>query len=285
METWLVYGHQGWIGNYFCSNFPSNLNVKLVFPTSRADDIDGVAIDLDHLKPNRVISFIGRTGGPGCNTIDYLEGKLEMNIRDNLFSPVVLMKLCEMYQIHFTYLGTGCIFSYDSPDDEPFTEESKPNFFGSSYSIVKGFTDQLTILFPNVLNIRIRMPITSKDESKNFISKIIRYPRILNTLNSMTVLPDLFPILIGLIRTNRVGTVNLVNPGPTDHVAILELYKKYIDPNHTYTLIEESEHDSMLKSKRSKNVLIPTFDAPDTIQSIERIFQNKATWKGNVADV
>ena len=277
MSSWLIYGAQGWIGNYFCSQ----LKCKILQPTSRADDPEGVAKDLDNLKPNRVLSFIGRTSGPGCSTIDYLEDKLEMNLRDNLYSPIILMKLCADRNIHFTYLGTGCIFSYETPDDDEFTEDSKPNFFGSAYSTVKGFTDQLTKLFPNTLNVRIRMPIVSNDCSKNFISKIIRYPKILNTLNSMSVLPDLIPYLIESVQSGRVGTIDLVNPGPIDHVTILELYKKYVDPEHTYTLVNESEHDSMLKSKRSKNCLRPTFDAPNTLDSIEKIFQSDKFVKPN----
>jgi len=272
MSSWLIYGHQGWIGGYFCSHPPEG--VTLLFPSSRADDPEGVQADLDRLKPDRVLSFIGRTGGPGNNTIDYLEDKLKVNLQDNLYSPLILMKLCCDRGIHLTYLGTGCIFSYNVPEDPEFTEESAPNFFGSSYSIVKGFTDQLTKLFPNVLNVRIRMPLMEMDCPKNFISKIIRYPKILNTLNSMTDLTTAIPALIEEVKKGRTGTLNLVNPGPIDHVTILELYKKYVDPNHTYTLINEEEHDRMLKSKRSKNLLRPSLDLPTTVESVEKIFKS-----------
>ena len=272
MNSWLIYGAQGWIGSYFCSCLGSDINV--LQPTSRADDPVGVAKDLDELKPDRVISFIGRTSGPGCSTIDYLEDKLDLNLRDNLYSPLILMKLCSDRNIHLTYLGTGCIFSYEKDTDPEFTEESKPNFFGSAYSTVKGFTDQISKLYPNVLNVRIRMPCHPNDCPKNFISKIIRYPKILNTINSMTVLPDLLPYLIESIQSSRTGTIDLVNPEPTDHSSILALYKKYVDPTHTYVSVTESEHDSMLKSKRSKNRLRATFDAPKTLESIEKIFQS-----------
>ena len=73
--------------------------------------------------------------------------------------------ICKKYGIHYTYLGTGCIFEYDT--EHPFGEEvngfkedSLPNFVGSSYSIVKGFTDRLLHNFEdNVLNLRIRIII------------------------------------------------------------------------------------------------------------------------------
>ena len=272
---WLLYGARGWLGsqfsNYLREKFPS---ITLLTSDKRVDDIDTINEELNELKPDRVICFIGRTSGPGCNTIDYLEGpgKLVENIHDNLFAPVILMKLCEIMDIHCTYLGTGCIFSYNDPEDPPFTERSKPNFTGSSYSTVKGFTDQLAGLFP-ALNVRIRMPITSKDEPKNLLSKMIRYPKICNTLNSVSVLDDIFPALFVAISNKHVGTINLVNPGPIDHVTILELYKKHVDPNHTYTLMEESEQNNMLQSKRAKNTMKPTFEMPTAKESIERIFQ------------
>ena len=43
------------------------------------------------------------------------------------------------------YIGTGCIYEYENPNDlsHPFTEQDAPNFFGSSYSTVKGATDLL----------------------------------------------------------------------------------------------------------------------------------------------
>ena len=65
---WLVYGSKGWIGSFFCdyvsNHFP---DIELVFPSSRAEDIEGVTHDLDQIQPDRVISFIGRTSGPGLS--------------------------------------------------------------------------------------------------------------------------------------------------------------------------------------------------------------------------
>merc|ERR1712194_478866 len=115
-------------------------------------------------------------GGPGCGTIDWLESKekLQINIRDNLYGPFVLARLCEQKGIKLTYMGTGCIFTYDEKNNKlVFTEEDEPNFFGSSYSTVKGFTDQMMKMFPDtVLNCRIRMPISSDDSGRNLITKL-----------------------------------------------------------------------------------------------------------------
>ena len=45
----------------------------------------------------------------------------------------------------------------------------------------------------NVLNLRIRMPITGDYNKRNFITKITTYEYICSIPNSMTVLPELLP--------------------------------------------------------------------------------------------
>jgi len=65
-------------------------------------------------------------------------------------------------------------------------------FFGSSYSIVKGFTDRLMKLYgDSALTVRIRMPITDEFNERNFITKITNYQKVCSIPNSMTVLNEL----------------------------------------------------------------------------------------------
>lgn len=282
---WLIYGSKGWIGgmviNYIKNNFPEEV---IYDGTSRVDNENEVEEELKSIKPNRVLSFIGRTHGPGYSTIDYLEqkGKLVENIRDNLYSPVVLSLLCKKYDIHFTYMGTGCIFTY-SEEKDIFDEEDKPNFFGSSYSIVKGFTDRLMHFFnDSVLNVRIRMPIVGHHHPRNFITKIVNYEKICSIENSMTVLDDLIPILIDMIMNKVTGTINLTNPGVISHNEILEMYKKYVDPKKKWVNFSIDDQSKILLSARSNNELDVTklqdmYPYPYVLnikESIERLFRN-----------
>jgi len=262
----LVYGSKGWIGQQFMKLVDK---YNTVHGKSRLDNISDVEQELRDKTPTHVFCFIGRThgkiGDKVYTTIDYLEqpGKLVDNIRDNLFSPITLAKLCDDMNIHLTYLGTGCIFKYD--DDHPFgkevngfTEDSKPNFFGSGYSIVKGFTDQLMALFPKVLNLRIRMPITGIPNSRNFITKITTYEKICSIQNSMTVLPELLPIALKLALSNQHGTLNLTNPGLISHNEILEMYKEIVDPEFEWKNFSQEEQAKILAADRSNNFLDTT---------------------------
>uniref|UniRef100_A0A6C0I8X5 NAD-dependent epimerase/dehydratase domain-containing protein n=1 Tax=viral metagenome TaxID=1070528 RepID=A0A6C0I8X5_9ZZZZ len=252
----LIYGSKGWIGSLF-TNFLDHENVKYTPGESRVDNESDLLAEINDVNPTHVISFIGRTHGTvedkKINTIDYLEypGKLQENIRDNLFSVVSLANICSRKGIHYTYLGTGCIFN---GTETPFTEESLPNYFGSGYSIVKGFTDRLMKQYP-VLNLRIRMPISSQWNERNFITKITRYEKICSIPNSMTVLDDFFPIILDLMEKSKTGTYNCTNPGLISHNEILKSYREIIDPNFEWTNFTLEEQSKVLKSDRSNNYL------------------------------
>ena len=262
----LVYGSKGWIGSQFIDILKSN-DIIYYEGKSRVNNIANLKVELIDISPTHVIAFIGRTHGKigekVYTTIDYLEepGKLVDNVNDNLFSPLVLAFLCKELNIHFTYLGTGCIFKYD--DKHPFgqeingfTEDAAPNFFGSSYSTVKGFTDQLMKFFDDsVLNLRIRMPIIGEYNPRNFITKIATYEKICSIPNSMTVLPELLPKVLDMMQNRVTGTMNLTNPGLISHNEILEMYKEIVDHDFVWQNFSAEEQRKILTSDRSNNYL------------------------------
>lgn len=265
----LLYGHLGWIGSQLVEIL-EEMNITYKGGISRVDHVDNVRKEIDDYQPTHVVSFIGRTSGKTKDkvytTIDYLEqdGKLYENIRDNLYSPLILTLLCHERNIHFTYLGTGCIFTYDEnhpfgEEVDGFTEESTPNFFGSSYSTVKGFTDQLMKLFSDsVLNVRIRMPINDQQNVRNFITKITTYEKICSIPNSMTVLPELLPFVVDMMKNNHTGTINLTNPGLISHDEILTMFQNIVDPTFTWRNFSLEEQRQILDGDRSNNFLETT---------------------------
>jgi dTDP-glucose 4,6-dehydratase len=262
----LVYGGNGWIGKQFLDYLKSK-QLSYFIGKSRVENINDVLVEIECLNPTHIVSLIGRThgviDGKTYPTIDYLEekGKLTENLRDNLYGPLVLAQICKEKQIHFTYLGTGCIFKYDDThpfesDETGFLESDDPNFFGSSYSVVKGYTDRLLHMFDDtVLSLRIRMPINGFSNPRNFITKIVNYEKICSIKNSMTVLPDMIPIIVDMMQKNTVGTINLTNPGLISHQEILQLYKEIVDPSFQWKLFSEEEQRKIITADRSNNYL------------------------------
>lgn len=266
----LIYGADGWIGNQVCLIL-DQLKITYKKGKTRAEDIEGLENEIIQTNPTHIMSFIGRThgkiGSHEFTTIDYLEqpGKIKENVRDNLYSPIVLAILSNKYNYHYTYLGTGCIFEYDNLTHEfgketnGFTEFDVPNFFGSSYSVIKGYTDRLMHLFPNVLNVRIRMPITAEINPRNFITKITTYKKVCSIPNSMTVLPELLPIMIDMALNKKItGTINLTNPGLISHNEILLMYKEIINPDFVWENFNIEEQNQILAAGRSNNYLDTT---------------------------
>jgi 3,5-epimerase/4-reductase len=265
----LVYGCQGWIGSKVYNHLKEN-NYEVVEGNSRVNNVKHLEAEIQEVQPTHVLSLIGRTHGTYegqyIGTIDYLEkpGKLVENVRDNLFGPMVLGFLSKKHNFHFSYLGTGCIFQFDDThpfgeEKDGFVEESLPNFYGSSYSIVKGFTDQLMhFMEDSVLNVRIRMPITDEFNKRNFITKITNYEKVCSVPNSMTVLNELIPMMIDMAIKGNTGTVNLTNPGLITHNEILEMYKEIVDPEFTWKNFSIEEQNEILASGRSNNFLETT---------------------------
>ena len=284
----LMYGSNGWIGNQFINVLIKN-NINYVSGTSRLDNEVTLYKEIEKINPTHVVSFTGRTHGKIGNvdytTIDYLEqdGKLLENVRDNLYAPILLSEICKRKQIHCSYLGTGCIFKFDEEhpfgkEENGFNEASLPNFFGSSYSVVKGFTDRLMKLYDdNVLNLRIRMPLTGEQNPRNFITKITTYEKICSVPNSMTVLPELLPMVLSMMKDKKTGTINLTNPGLISHNEILEMFKEIVDHDFTYQNFSQEEQRKILAADRSNNFLDTT--------KLETLFPGVKNIKDSVRDM
>lgn len=265
----LLYGAEGWIGSQVLRLLEA-ANHTVIKGVARAEDQEDIEEEISTVNPSHMMSFIGRThgkiGDKAYTTIDYLEqpGKVKENVRDNLYSPLVLALLAQKYKIHFTYMGTGCIFEYDEEhpfgqEQHGFTEDSTPNFFGSGYSVVKGYTDRLMhFLDDYVLNVRIRMPIVSDVHPRNFVTKITNYERVCSVPNSMTNLDELLPMLIDMALHGHTGTMNLTNPGLISHNEILQMYKEMVDPTFTWKNFTIEEQAMILAAGRSNNFMDTT---------------------------
>ena len=257
-ERILVYGAKGWIGEQFVGLLEKEGVEHVVGKKLLGDDPDeSVEEEILSMSPTHIVSFIDRTHGPGMDNLEGGPDKVAINVCDNLYGPLLLAELCRKFDIHFTYIGSGCIFKYDEEHHvggKPFTEEDKPNFFGNSYSVIKGYTDRLMHHYKNVLNVRMRLPVSADTSPHDLITKLTYYKKLLNIPNSVTVLPELLPVLLKLMKDRHTGTINLVNPGCVEYTQVLETCKQVVDSSIEYEVIDdgdESEFARKLRSSRS----------------------------------
>jgi hypothetical protein len=99
------------------------------------------------------------------------------------------------------------------------------------------------------------MPITNIDNPRNFITKITTYKKVCSVPNSMTVLTELLPYVVDMMKNNITGTINLTNPGLISHNEILEMFKELVDPTFTWENFTSEEQSMILKADRSNNYL------------------------------
>lgn len=104
--------------------------------------------------------------------------------------------------------------------------------------------------------LRVRMPISSDlSNPRNFIAKIVKYDKVVNIPNSMTILDELLPISIEMAKRNLSGIWNFTNPGAVSHNEILEMYREYIDPSYTWKNFNLEEQSKVIVAPRSNNEL------------------------------
>lgn len=251
-QKFLIFGgNSGWIGQQLVRMLKQQGHTAIC-ATSRLENREKVIAEIEHHNPDFIINAAGITGRPN---VDWCEDHKEETIRANVLGILNLVDITGMKGIHLTNISTGCIYKYD--EKHPlgsgigFTEKDEPNFAGSFYSHTKIIIEKLINNYPHVLHLRLRMPIADDLTQRAFVGKIINHKKLINIPNSMAVMHDLLPLIIDMTQKKYTGIYNFVNPGTISHHEVIELYKKYIDPEHRYESFSVEEQDRILKAPRS----------------------------------
>lgn len=250
----LLFGSTGWIGTQLLKLL-SDLGHEVISSSVRLEQYELIGPEIRSVNPTHVLNCAGLTGRPN---VDWCEDHKQQVLRVNVIGTSILADECYKNNVHYTYVGTGCIFEYD--DDHPiggpgFLEHDKPNFDKSFYSYSKIMTENIAKHFSTSLILRVRMPLSDDLNPRNFITKISLYEKVVNVPNSMSILHDLLPVIPDMMEKSLTGVYNFTNPGVISHNEILDLYREYIDPNFTYTNFSLEDQAKILKAGRSNNYL------------------------------
>jgi len=270
MTKVLIFGGKtGWIGGMM-NDMCKEKGIEVVNAETRIENREALAKELDEVKPSHVLMSAGITGRPN---IDWCEDHMPETIRTNVIGTLNVADLCNDRDIHVTVYATGCIFAYDEKHQlgsgVGFTEEDVPNFDGSFYSKTKGYMEPMLKCYPNCMILRVRMPVSDDLFHRNFVTKIVKYDRVVNIPNSMTILHEMLPASLAMAQKGLTGVYNFTNPGVISHNEVLDLYKKYIDPAYTYKNFTIEEQAKILKAARSNNELDTTKLMRDMPQGVE----------------
>lgn len=226
-----------------------------------------ISIFLDSYKPDVVVNCIGKTGRPN---VDWCELNKEVTASANVGLPILLAEECAKKSIHLVHIGSGCIFFGDSPNkaadrsspiiigDPPMKDSGwKESDFAnpqSYYSQTKYAADLAIGNMNNVSVLRIRMPISDRNNPRNLLNKLRGYDKVIDIPNSVTFMDDFARCVDWVIKGGQTGIFHVTNPEPLTAAKIMTEYKKYI-PNHSFNIIDEKQLGELTLAKRSNCIL------------------------------
>ena len=272
----LVIGSSGWIGSQ-CVTLLKSLGHDVIESNCRIDNYGSIGQELDNVKPSHVLLAAGKTGRPN---VDWCEDHKIETLETNTIGTSVVFSETHRRNILCYYLGTGCIYEYDEEHQIGgigFTEEDKPNFEISWYSHTKKMAEDVAECYANVCVLRIRMPISSDFSPRSFITKIVKYEKVVNIPNSMTILDDLLPLIPDMMEKQVTGTFNFCNRGSISHNEILSLYEERVDPTHKTVNFSLEEQAKILKTGRSNNTL--------SVSKLMKLYPNLPHVKDSIINV
>jgi dTDP-4-dehydrorhamnose reductase len=180
-------------------------------------------------QPEFLINAAGYTGKPNVDACELHKGECLMG---NAVLPGLVAQACADAGVPWGHVSSGCIFTGARDDGSGFTEADEPNFTFrqdncSFYSGTKALGEEVLAGQPDLFVWRLRIPFNEVDTPRNYLTKLMRYPRLLAATNSISQL-DEFVAATFACWEKRVpfGTYNVTNPGHITTHEIVELIEK-----------------------------------------------------------
>ena len=181
-----------------------------------------------------VVNAAGKTGRPN---VDWCEVHRDVTWRSNVDGVGVLADACAEAGAHLIHLSSGCVFDGPSPSAGGWREDDEPcprSFYAETKLAAERLLGDHDV---DAAIVRVRMPIDAVPHPRNLITRLAAYPQVVDVENSLTGVDDVVDVIASLAARRATGTFHATNPGAIRHRDLLSLYRKLVDPAHTYELI------------------------------------------------
>ena len=223
-----LLGGSGYVGGAYQVFFRSK---GIAFRNLSRSELDYTRLDalraaLRRDKPEFLVNAAGYTGKPNVDACELNKAEC---LEGNAVLPGTIAAACEDAGVPWGHVSSGCIYSGAGPGGNGFTEEEAPNFtFRSNhcsfYSGTKGLGEEVLGGHPDLFVWRLRIPFDGVENPRNYLTKLMRYPRLLEATNSISELDEFAEATLAC-WTRRVpfGTYNVTNPGRVTTREVVEL--------------------------------------------------------------
>jgi len=287
----LLLGATGYIGKAFASEL-TRRNSKFT-ALSRAQ-LDYTRFDmlwqfLKTQKPAFVVNAAGYTGKPNVDACEL--HKADTLVGNTLF-PQTVAHACVAAGIPWGHVSSGCIYSgakilengstrsekdFTRPELRAlveksslsihgFTESDTPNFSFrdgpcSFYSGTKALGEEAIAGIGQSYVWRLRIPFDEFDNARNYLSKVQRYSKVYDNVNSISHRADFVKACLDTWELRApFGTYNVTNPGFVTTRHVVEQIEKILKPARKFEFWANDEefYKVAAKTPRSNCVMDTT---------------------------
>jgi dTDP-4-dehydrorhamnose reductase len=226
-----LLGGSGYVGQAYQAMLTQK---GIPFRNLRRADVDYtnaavLAAELKRDKPEFLINSAGYTGKPN---VDACEVHKDECLFGNAVLPGIVAKACAEAGVPWGHVSSGCIFTGARADGTGFTEEDAPNFTFrqnncSFYSGTKALGEEVLANASNCYIWRLRIPFDNIDNPRNYLTKLMRYAKLLEAANSISQLHE-FVAATFACWEKRIpfGKYNITNPGHVTTREVVALIEK-----------------------------------------------------------
>lgn len=278
----LLLGATGYVGQAFATELARRNVPFLAVSRSTADYTRFRPLRelLRSARPEFLVNCAGYTGKPN---VDACETARADTLQGNTLFPLTLAQACEVEQIPFGHVSSGCIYSGAKVSDgagrfrpekdlmvpgvqhlvlqhperlHGFTEEDPPNFSFrdgpcSFYSGTKALAEEAMHGVGQGFLWRLRIPFDEFDSPRNYLSKVQRYAKVYDNVNSISHRADFARACLDLWALRApFGTYNVTNPGWVTTRQVVERVKRALRLERQFEFFE-NDSDFYLTAART----------------------------------
>jgi dTDP-4-dehydrorhamnose reductase len=284
----LLLGASGYIGEAFAKELQRRKKEFLSLSRKQTDYTRfGPLLDLlKSRKPEFVINSAGYTGKPNVDACEIAKAD---TLAGNTLLPQTVAQACAAAKIPWGHVSSGCIFSgakvaqngqtktekdLTRPDLHAivektpekihgFVETDTPNFSFrdlpcSFYSGSKALAEEAISGVGRSYIWRLRIPFDEFDNARNYLSKVQRYPKIYDNVNSVSHRADFVRACLDLWEKRApFGIYNVTNQGFVTTRQVVALLEKILKPNRKFEFWKDDSefYQKAAKTPRSNCVM------------------------------
>lgn len=237
---------------------------------------------LDEARPEFLVNAAGYTGKPN---VDACETARADTLQGNTLFPLTLAHACEVANVPWGHVSSGCIYAgawitengvrreekdltrpeirllLDSKRNaiSGFVESDEPNFSFrrppcSFYSGTKALAEEALAGASQAYVWRLRIPFDEIDNARNYLTKVQRYSKVYDNVNSLSHRGDFVRACLDLWeRRAPFGAYNVTNPGFVTTRQVVEQIERRLKPARKFEFWESDEEFYKVAAKTPRS--------------------------------